>query len=65
MCRCQVESGQGHPTNRNGILLLKQQHDNWRLALACQVKVKENIEMHSGRSSRNQEMGVRSGFQQK
>ncbi len=45
MCRCQVDSGAGSilPTE-TGFLSYKQQHDNWRLA--CQVKVKENIEMH-------------------
>ena len=45
MCRCQVESGAGSilPTEM-GFFSYKQQHDNWRLA--CQVKVKENIEMH-------------------
>ena len=45
MCRCQVESGAGSilPTE-TGFFSYKQQHDNWRLA--CQVKVKENIEMH-------------------
>lgn len=44
MCRCQVESGAGSilPTE-TGFFSYKQQHDNWRLA--CQVKVKENIEM--------------------
>ena len=45
MCRCLVESGAGSilPTE-TGFFSYKQQHDNWRLA--CQVKVKENIEMH-------------------
>ena len=45
MCRCQVESGAGSilPTE-TGFFSYKQQHDNWRLA--CQVKEKENIEMH-------------------
>lgn len=45
MCRCQVESGAGSilPTE-TGFFSYKQQHENWRLA--CQVKVKENIEMH-------------------
>ena len=45
MCRCQVESGAGSilPTE-TGFFSYKQQHDNWRLA--CQVNVKENIEMH-------------------
>ena len=45
MCRCQVESGAGSilPTE-TGFFSYKQQHANWRLA--CQVKVKENIEMH-------------------
>ena len=44
MCRCQVESGAGSilPTE-TGFFSYKQ-HENWRLA--CQVKVKENIEMH-------------------
>lgn len=44
MCRCQVESGAGSilPTE-TGFFSYKQQHSNWRLA--CQVKVKENIEM--------------------
>ena len=44
MCRCQVQSGAGSilPTE-TGFFTYKQQHSNWRLA--CQVKVKENIEM--------------------
>ena len=44
MCKCQVLSGAGSilPTE-TGFFSYKQQHDNWRLA--CQVKVKENIEM--------------------
>ena len=33
-----------YPDRPNGCFSYKQQHDNWRLA--CQVKVKENIEMH-------------------
>ena len=45
MCKCQVDSGAGSilPTE-TGFFSYKQQHENWRLA--CQVKVKENIEMH-------------------
>ncbi len=44
MCRCQVEAGAGTilPTE-TGFFSYRQQHENWRLA--CQVKVKENIEM--------------------
>lgn len=44
MCKCQVYSGAGSilPTE-TGFFSYKQQHDNWRLA--CQVKVKENIEL--------------------
>ena len=44
MCRCQVDSGAGSilPTE-TGFFSYKQQHEDWRLA--CQVKVKENIEM--------------------
>lgn len=44
MCKCQVLSGAGSilPTE-TGFFTYKQQHDHWRLA--CQVKVKENIEM--------------------
>jgi Na+-transporting NADH:ubiquinone oxidoreductase subunit F len=44
MCKCQVVSGAGSilPTE-TGFFNYKQQHENWRLA--CQVKVKENIEM--------------------
>ena len=44
MCKCQVDSGAGSilPTE-TGFFSYKQQHENWRLA--CQVKVKENIEM--------------------
>ena len=44
MCKCQVDSGAGSilPTE-TGFFTYKQQHENWRLA--CQVKVKENIEM--------------------
>ncbi len=42
MCRCQVESGGGSilPTE-TGFFTRKEQNDNWRLA--CQVKVKEDI----------------------
>lgn len=45
MCRCQVEEGGGSilPTE-TGFFSYKQQHENWRLA--CQVKVKENMEVH-------------------
>lgn len=45
MCKCQVESGAGSilPTE-TGFFSYRQQHENWRLA--CQVKVKEDIEMH-------------------
>lgn len=44
MCKCQVLSGAGSilPTE-TGFFSYKQQHENWRLA--CQVKVKEDIEM--------------------
>ena len=44
MCKCQVLSGGGSilPTEK-GFFSYKQQHNNWRLA--CQVKVKEDIEM--------------------
>jgi len=44
MCKCQVLSGAGSilPTE-TGFFSYRQQHENWRLA--CQVKVKENIEM--------------------
>lgn len=44
MCKCQVDSGAGSilPTE-TGFFSYKQQHEDWRLA--CQVKVKENIEM--------------------
>ena len=44
MCKCQEDSGAGSilPTE-TGFFSYKQQHENWRLA--CQVKVKENIEM--------------------
>lgn len=45
MCRCQVESGAGAILPTETVFFsYKQQHNNWRLA--CQVKVKENIEMH-------------------
>ncbi len=45
MCRCQVTSGAGSilPTE-TGFFTRKEQANHWRLA--CQVKVKENIEMH-------------------
>jgi Na+-transporting NADH:ubiquinone oxidoreductase subunit F len=45
MCRCQVTSGAGTilPTE-TGFFTYKQRHDHWRLA--CQVKVKENLDMH-------------------
>ncbi len=45
MCRCQIESGAGSilPTE-TGFFTRKEQQDNWRLA--CQVKVKENIDLH-------------------
>ncbi|GET30953.1 Na(+)-translocating NADH-quinone reductase subunit F [Prolixibacter sp. SD074] len=44
MCRCQVDSGAGSilPTE-TGFFTRKEQQNNWRLA--CQVKVKEDIEM--------------------
>ncbi|HYQ57735.1 MAG TPA: NADH:ubiquinone reductase (Na(+)-transporting) subunit F [Draconibacterium sp.] len=44
MCRCQVEDGGGSilPTE-TGYFTRKEQNDNWRLA--CQVKVKENMEI--------------------
>lgn len=44
MCRCQVDSGAGSilPTE-TGFFSYRQQHEDWRLA--CQVKVKEDIEM--------------------
>lgn len=44
MCRCQVDSGAGSilPTE-TGFFSYRQQHEDWRLA--CQVKVKENVEM--------------------
>ncbi len=44
MCKCQVLSGGGSilPTEK-GFFSYRQQHDNWRLA--CQVKVKEDLEM--------------------
>lgn len=44
MCRCQVDAGGGTilPTE-TGFFSYKQQHDDWRLA--CQVKVKENLDM--------------------
>lgn len=45
MCRCQVTSGAGSilPTE-TGFFTRKEQANHWRLA--CQVKVKEDIEMH-------------------
>ena len=45
MCRCQVENGGGSilPTE-TGYFTRKEQNDNWRLA--CQVKVKEDMEIH-------------------
>ncbi len=45
MCKCQVNSGGGSilPTE-TGFFSYKQQHENWRMA--CQVKVKENLDMH-------------------
>jgi Na+-transporting NADH:ubiquinone oxidoreductase subunit F len=47
MCRCQVDEGGGSilPTE-TGFFTRKEQNDNWRLA--CQVKVKEdmNIRIH-------------------
>ncbi|WP_319481233.1 NADH:ubiquinone reductase (Na(+)-transporting) subunit F [uncultured Draconibacterium sp.] len=44
MCRCQVENGGGSilPTE-TGYFTRKEQNDNWRLA--CQVKVKEDMEI--------------------
>ena len=44
MCRCQVENGGGSilPTE-TGFFSRKEQNDNWRLA--CQVKVKEDMEL--------------------
>lgn len=44
MCRCQVEEGGGSilPTE-TGYFTRKEQNDNWRLA--CQVKVKEDMEI--------------------
>ncbi|MCC8173533.1 MAG: NADH:ubiquinone reductase (Na(+)-transporting) subunit F [Odoribacter sp.] len=44
MCKCQVTAGAGTilPTE-TGFFSYKQQHENWRLA--CQVKVKEHIQM--------------------
>lgn len=45
MCKCQVSSGAGSilPTE-TGFFSYKEQQNDWRLA--CQVKVKENIDMH-------------------
>ncbi len=44
MCRCQVHSGAGSilPTE-TGFFSRKEQMDDWRLA--CQVKVKDNIDL--------------------
>lgn len=44
MCRCQVDNGGGSilPTE-TGFFTRKEQNDNWRLA--CQVKVKENMQI--------------------
>ena len=44
MCKCQVDDGAGSilPTE-TGYFTRKEAHDNWRLA--CQVKVKDNIDM--------------------
>lgn len=44
MCKCQVESGGGTilPTE-TGFFTYRQRHEDWRLA--CQVKVKEDLEM--------------------
>ena len=44
MCRCQVVDGGGSilPTE-TGYFTRKEQNDNWRLA--CQVKVKEDMEL--------------------
>lgn len=45
MCKCQVNSGGGSILPmETGFFSYKQQHENWRLA--CQVKVKENLDMH-------------------
>lgn len=45
MCRCQIESGAGSilPTE-TGFFSRKEQQEHWRLA--CQVKVKEDINLH-------------------
>ncbi|MDR1274327.1 MAG: NADH:ubiquinone reductase (Na(+)-transporting) subunit F [Odoribacteraceae bacterium] len=44
MCRCRVTAGAGSilPTE-TGFFTYRQRHDHWRLA--CQVKVKENLDM--------------------
>lgn len=44
MCKCQVDSGAGSilPTE-TGFFSYREQHEDWRLA--CQVKVKEDVEM--------------------
>lgn len=56
MCKCQVDSGAGSilPTE-TGFFSYKQQHEDWRLA--CQVKVKENIEMRIPESV----LGIKNG----
>ncbi|MDR0543829.1 MAG: NADH:ubiquinone reductase (Na(+)-transporting) subunit F [Odoribacteraceae bacterium] len=44
MCRCQVDSGAGTIlATETGFFTYKQRRDHWRLA--CQVKVKENIDV--------------------
>lgn len=62
MCKCQVDSGAGSilPTE-TGFFSYKQQHEDWRLA--CQVKVKENIEMRIPESVLGTKMGMYCGFQ--
>ena len=49
MCECQIDSGAGSilPTE-TGFFSYKEQHENWRLA--CQVKVKENMDMRISES---------------
>jgi Na+-transporting NADH:ubiquinone oxidoreductase subunit F len=45
MCKCQVNSGGGEVLSTEvGHLTRKEQQENWRLA--CQVKVRENMEIH-------------------
>jgi Na+-transporting NADH:ubiquinone oxidoreductase subunit F len=45
LCRCQVLSGGGSILSTElGFFNRKQAHDNWRLG--CQVKVKEDMELH-------------------